>query len=114
MMDIDNLFGDRQAEPAAACGAMAGFVGFIKPFKNAGLVVFANSRPCVGEGDDGLFAAALQLDGDRSSFRCKFDRIMDQVQPHLTEQILISRNDDFSSMTHMSNSFPPTAARSEE
>src|SRR5690606_30954946 len=89
LMDLNNLLGDRQAESASAGGAVAGFVRFIKPLKDAVLILLVDSRPGVGDGDDRPVAPFLKPDGDPSSLRREFDGIMDQVQPHLTQQVLI-------------------------
>lgn len=70
---------------AVALGFVAG-IGLVKLVKNPGLGLRFDTRALVGDGHADRIRAVLKREGYHTAFGRKFDRIVQQVDPHFLQQ----------------------------
>src|SRR5215467_12216635 len=93
LMQLHDFFGDRQSQPAAFSRTLPRRVCLIEALKDMCLRFLRNTDACIRNPAFDGAALPMRLHAHPSAIRGKFDTIVQEVAPHLAEQILIG--DDF-------------------
>src|SRR5262249_36361521 len=94
LMQVHNLLGDGEPKPAAFLRALPCLVRLVETLKDVRLVLFSDAYACIRNPAFDVAALPMHRHRHASALRGKFDTVMEEVAPNLTEEIFIGSDDD--------------------